>query len=122
MSTSGGSPTELLPNSWVEEAIKEELDYSGEKVWTMVPAEEAFKDPEANIVGSRWVICNKNDPSNPDVRARLVAREINTHAGHAFFAATPPLESKRMLFSQWASERTRNGAMLKLSFFDIRKA
>ena len=87
-----------------------------------MPLEDVLKDPEAKIVGSRWVICTKNDPSNPDIRARLVAQEVNTHADHAFFAATPPLESKRMLFSQWSTERTREGAPLKLSFVDIRKA
>ena len=87
-----------------------------------VPLEDALKDPEAKVIGSRWVICTKNDPSDPDIRARLVAQEIHTHADHNFFAATPPLESKRMLFPQWATERSRGGAQLKLSFVDIRKA
>ena len=34
----------------------------------------------------------------------------------------PPLEAKRMLSSQWATERNRNGHNLKLSFIDVRKA
>ena len=45
------------------------------------------------------------------------------NAGGAFYAATPPLECKRMLFSGYATRRTgRTGAVLKLSFIDIKKA
>ena len=40
----------------------------------------------------------------------------------AFFASTPPLEAKRMMFSQFASERTRKKKPLCLSFVDVRKA
>ena len=40
----------------------------------------------------------------------------------AFAAATPPLEAKRMLFSQYATEQVRCGKPLKLSFIDVRKA
>ena len=42
----------------------------------------------------------------------------NTH----FFAATPPLEAKRVLMSQWSSERVKKGRPLKLHFADARKA
>ena len=75
-------------------------------------------------MGCRWVNCNKGDLTNPDVRCRLVAQEVNHGDGptDAFYAATPPLEAKRLLFSQWATERKRDGQNLKLSFVDIRKA
>ena len=61
---------------------------------------------------------------DPDVRCRLVAQEVNHGDGptDAFHAATPPLESKRLLFSQWATERKRHGQHLKISCVDIRKA
>ena len=39
----------------------------------------------------------------------------------AFFASTPPLEAKRILFSQFASERTRKKKPLCQSFVDVRK-
>ena len=68
------------------------------------------------------MICNKNDNSDPDVRARLVAQEINNNDDMSFFAATPPLESKRMLLSQFATEKFRDGKPLKISFIDVRKA
>ena len=79
-------------------------------MWAGVPLEDVQKDPDAKIIGCRWVIHNKNDNRDPDIRARLVAQEVNVHEDAAFFAATPPLESKRMLFSQWASEITRGGS------------
>ena len=65
---------------------------------------------------------HKNKPNN--IRARLVAQEVNTSgdADPNFYAATPPLEAKRILMSGWASERKRNGKQLKLHLLDVRKA
>ena len=87
--------------------MHEELEYVNSEVWTGVPASEALRDPSAKITGSRWVLCSRNDVHDPDVRARLVAHEANTRSDTSFFAATPPLESKRMMLSQYATERTR---------------
>ena len=59
---------------------------------------------------------------NPDIRAKLVA--CNTNKGDKndnFFALTPPLEAKELLFAQYAKERTRSGKPLALSFVDVRK-
>ena len=72
-------------------------------MWVGVPMNEAQQDQTGKIVGSRWVNCNKNDASNPDVRCRLVAQEVNVHADESFYAATPPLEAKRLLFSEYAN-------------------
>ena len=67
-------------------------------------------------------MCNKGDLASPDCRARFVACEIHTYDDAAFFAATSPLEAKRVLFSQFATERTRGGQPLKLHFSDARMA
>ena len=84
---------------------------------------EAHSEPEAKVIPSRWVLCNKGDAAHPDVRARLVGCEINTYKDDSFYASTPPLESKRMLISEFATRRVaRNGKPLQLSFVDIRKA
>ena len=57
------------------------------------------------LVRSRWVLCNKGDQENPDMRARLVACEVNHgQKNDACFASTPPLESKKALFSKYATE------------------
>ena len=82
------------------------------------------KIPGYILVRSRWVLCNKGDSLSPDVRARLVACEINKGDKNdvAFTASTPPLEAKRILFARYTSERTRNDQPLRISFVDIRKA
>ena len=109
---------EDLPIGHVRTAMHDELLYFCDKVWELVPIDEV----DGKVIGSRWVNCNKNDISDPDVRCRLVGQEVNTQADESFFAATPPLEAKRMLFTEFASERTRNGKPLQISFIDVKKA
>ena len=69
-------------------------------------------------------MANKGDNSEPDVRARLVGCEVNKtgEKNDAFFASTPPLEAKEIMYSQYASEQYRKGKPHRLSFVDIRKA
>ena len=69
-------------------------------------------------------MANNGDSSEPDVRARLVGCEVNKGGERvdAFFASSPPLGAKRMMFCQFASERTRKKKPLCLSFVDVRKA
>ena len=112
------------PSERTKAAIYDELTYFCDKVFRGVPYEEAVNDPEGKIIGSRWVNCNKGDAENPDVRCRLVGQEINNGSGGCedFYAATPPLEAKRLLFSEWASKKVWHGKKLKLSFVDIKKA
>ena len=43
---------------------------------------------------------NKGDDVNPEYRSRLVAQEIKRDNREDLFAATPPLEAKKMLM-QW---------------------
>ena len=103
-------------------AMQKELEYFCDKMWIGVPLEEAENDPDEKIVGSRWVNCNKNDINDPDVRCRLIAQEINLHHDESFYAATPPLHAKRLLFSEFASKGFPRNAPLQLSFEDVKKA
>ena len=50
----------------------------------------------------------------------MVAQEVNLHADESFFAATPPLEAKRLLFSEYASRAKSED--LQISFVDVKKA
>ena len=102
---------EQLPREQTKEAIYDELAYCCEHVFRGISYEEAANDPQGEIIGSRWVNCNKGDQENPDVRCRLVAQEVNTGSGGCddFYAATPPLEAKRLLFSEWATKKVRRG-------------
>ena len=114
---------EELPNDLVHKAMCEELMYFNSVVWELVDVEEAKKAEDYKLIRTKWVVCNKGDMAEPDVRARLVACEVNTFKSDLFHAATPPLESKKLLFSQYASQRVdENGAPLNLMFIDVRKA
>ena len=111
---------EELPMGYVRNAMLDELEYFCDKVWVGVPIDVARNDPDGKIIGSRWVNCNKNDINDPDVRCRLVAQEVNLHADESFFGATPPLEAKRLLFSEFASRAKSED--LQISFVDVKKA
>ena len=111
---------EELPIGHVRNAMLDELEYFCDKVWVGVPLDVAQRDPDGKMIGSRWVNCNKNDVNDPDVRCRLVAQEINLHADESFFAATPPLEAKRLLFSEFSSRVKSED--LQISFVDVKKA
>ena len=53
----------------------------------------------------------------------IIAQEVNKgDACSDFYAATPPLEAKRLLFSERATKKTLGRKRLKLHFTDIRKA
>ena len=108
---------EQLPLGHVRQAMHDELLYFCDQVWVLVPA----ADVSGKVIGSRWVNCNKNDLEDPDVRCRLVGQEVNLHHDESFYAATPPLEAKRLLFSEFASRRERRGKPLQISFVDVKK-
>ena len=114
--------SEELPTAGTHSAIMEELNYFNDKVWVGVDIKQAQSDPVGKVISSRWVNCNKGDAANPDIRCRLVACEVNHQDDVSFYAATPPLEAKRLLFSEFASQRSRNGQPLQLSFVDVKKA
>ena len=73
-------------------------------VYTKVPRGEAVGGGH-KIISTRWLDVNKGDEARPDYRSRLVGREINTHSRLDLFAATPPLESLRMICSLCASRQ-----------------
>ena len=114
---------EILPPNLIRTAIVEELDYFNSKVWEISSVDQMAQYPDAVKVKSRWVLCNKGDADNPDVRARLVPCDLNKDGRNdSFSASTPPLEGKKSLFAKYASTRTKNGVPLRISFVDIRKA
>ena len=52
----------------------------------------------------RWVDVNKGDDLCPNVRSRLVARQIRQAGEDAIFAPTPPLEALRSVLSMAATD------------------
>ena len=55
-------------------------------------------------IGTRWIDINKGDEKAPEYRSRLVAQEIKRDKREDLFAATPPLEAKKILFSLAVTE------------------
>ena len=94
---------EIIPIHLVRAAMEEELNYFNAHVWDAVEKRVAFKSENFKLVRMRWVICNKGDDSEYDVRARLVACEVNTYKSDDYFASTPPLEAKKLLFGEFAA-------------------
>ncbi len=72
-------------------------------MYEKVPIEECWKETGKAPIGVKWVDTNKGDKERPEFRCRLVAKEIKKDKREDLFAATPPLEAKKMLFSLWAS-------------------
>ena len=114
---------EVLRRHPVRAAMIDELKWFNDTVWEGVEI-NGQQAKQLKPIRTRWVLCNKGDALKPEVRARLVACEDNTYTDTtgAFYASTPPLEAKRMLFSEFASRRFRDGKPLQRSFLDITKA
>ena len=89
-------------------------------VYTKVPREEALQGGH-KIISTRWLDVNKGDHEKPDYRSRLVGREINTEDRLDLFAATPPLESLRVICALSASHHDREDPFVILSV-DVKRA
>ena len=68
------------------------------------------------------MLCNKGDTTNPKVRTRCVATEVNKEADLACYALTPPLEATRMLLSKLSNMKAKGCSDITPSFLDIKKA
>ncbi len=88
---------ELLDSKLVEAAVKDEMEtYHSHGVYRKVPIDECYQSTGKKPIKIRWVIVNKGDAENPEYRARLVAKEIKMDQRLDLFAATPPLEAKKV--------------------------
>ncbi len=88
------------------QARKLEMDYFRQMgVYTKVMREAWMK-----VITTRWLDVNKGDEKSPNYRARLVGREIKMDKRMDLFAATPPLESLRMILSICAQHQSSHHA------------
>lgn len=96
---------DMLKHKLVQDAMRDELDYFNKHMWEIDMIEHAKTVPDYIVIRSRWVLSNKGDEEHADVRARLAGCQVNKggEKNHAFYASTPELEAKRMLWSQFAS-------------------
>lgn len=96
-------------------------------LYTKVPIKECRMNTGKKPIGVRWVDVDKGDSTNCEYRSRLVAKGIDTEKREDLFAATPPLEAKKALFSMAVTEGIgfRKGdhkECMKLIFIDVRRA
>ena len=114
----------------VRAARKEEIDvFRQHQVYSKVSIDEAWSKTNKAPIGVRWIDINKGDRLNPEYRSRLVAKEIKRDNREDMFAATPPLEAKKALFSLAATEeygrmrhRSKMRGPKKLLFIDVKRA
>ena len=104
----------------VKAARKEEVGYmENRRIWSMTPVSECWEKLGKAPVSVRWVDTMKSE----GVRSRLVARDFKgvDKDRDDLFAATPPLESKRLLLGR-AATRVNGRLTRKLLFIDAKKA
>ena len=107
-----GEPLDL---ELVRKGKAEELKYfKSKEVWRVVPRTRAAG---RCVVGTRWVCSNKGDAANPEIRCRLVCQEVKTYQSEDFFAATPPLETLRLVLSMAADDPS-----IQVTLVDISRA
>ena len=110
-----------LNHKLAAEARRLEIDFfKNMKVYEKVPRWRAT-EAGGKVVTTRWIDINKGDLQNPNYRARLVGREMKMDKRLDLFAATPPLESLRMMCSLCASNQWRKDPYRILSI-DIKRA
>ena len=90
--------------------------------WQRVSASEAWKAGGKRPLKTRWVDVNKGDDARPDIRSRLVAKDIAFKKDDSFYAATPPLEALRLLLSGMATDRQIGANETKMMVLDAKKA
>ena len=106
---------------------EEIIEFHKHGVYRKVPIRESWEKTGKAPLAIRWIDINKGDAENEEYRSRLVAKEIKMDKREDLFAATPPLEAKKLLLHAAVTEgigfeRGRRGGGMKIEFIDIRKA
>ena len=73
------------------------------------------------VISTKWLDVNKGDERCPNIRARLVGREIAKDKRDDLFAATPPLESLKAILSICASHQVGSGPY-RVMAIDVKRA
>ena len=98
------SGTELNTKMVKAARLEELTEIRKRKIYDKVPLSECWSKTGKKPIKCRFVDVNKGDNETPNYRSRLVAQEFND-GSPAHFAATPPLEAVKTLFSLGASQQ-----------------
>ena len=127
-----GASGVLLDPVLVRAGRAEEIGWADKlRVWDKVPRSAAFRAGK-KVIGTKWVDINKGDALAPNVRSRLVAKELRAFAPwipqEDLFAATPPGAALNLLLSTMVTRKSRRGPgraggkPYKMAFLDVRRA
>ena len=79
------------------------------------------KQAGCKVITTRWLDINKGDQERPDYRSKLVGRELALDKRLDLFAATPPLESLKMICAICASNQNKRDPFRVLTV-DVKRA
>ncbi len=116
-----------LDPKMVREARSEELEFTRRiPLYDKVLISECWNKAGKAPASTKWVDVDKGAEGCPGVRSRLVARDVRPKGERDredLFAATPPLEAKKLLFWMAANQvGAEPGQPVKLMFIDVEKA
>ena len=73
------------------------------------------------VIGTKWIDVNKGDIDRPNIRCRLVGKELCTTQDDALYASTPPLEALRVILSR-AATWDHDGGEREIMIRDVSRA
>eukprot|EP00973_Karenia_brevis_P042751 5916416-Karenia_brevis.AAC.1 len=107
----------------VRRAREEEIRYFKKmKVYKKVLRSKCHQLTGRDPIGVRWVDVNKQDNENPLYRSRLVAKQFKTGNDPELFAATPPLETMKLIISIAATRNHEGRIDKKIMINDVSRA
>ena len=116
----------------VEAARRRELEYfESKEVWEITSMKHAIQQGGRKPISVRWVDVNKGDDDAPNIRSRLVAREIRAPGTVSIFAPTPPLEALRTILrlattrlpgESWKHWGSKHDDRMQIRLIDISRA
>jgi hypothetical protein len=110
-----------LDKEMVINARKLEMAYFKQMgVYVKVPRSKA-KQLNCKVITTKWLDTNKGDEASPNYRSRLVGREIKRDNRLDLFAATPPLETLKLLTSHCARGQDRPNPR-RMAVIDVKRA
>ena len=105
-----------LDHAMVTVARRKDIDlFKSRVVYTKAKQEQWMK-----IISTKWLDQNKGDATAPNYQSRLVGCEFAVEKRDDLFAATPPLESLRLMCSICASNQSR-GEPYRLMAIDVKR-
>ena len=111
---------------WVRDARQVEMQYVDRyKVYDYSTVAECRRVTGAEPVGTRWLDTNKGDSTNPCYRSRWVAQQYRRAWVESIFAATPNIETARLLIADAASRCRVIGSLrqkVRIMIIDIKRA